>query len=97
MRKYTVVVHSAEEGGYWVEVPALPGTPSLKAAVDAAFADDGPLATAVDQFEPRVGQRAIYGPSPPSVKKEQLTYTSLRLVPAGRGERKPPFRDPSGR
>jgi len=41
------------------EVPALPGTPGLKAAVDAAFADDGPLATAVDQFEPRAGQRAM--------------------------------------
>ncbi|MEI8188334.1 MAG: type II toxin-antitoxin system HicB family antitoxin [candidate division NC10 bacterium] len=25
MRRYTVVVHPAEEGGYWVDVPALPG------------------------------------------------------------------------
>ncbi|HXG08266.1 MAG TPA: type II toxin-antitoxin system HicB family antitoxin [Gemmataceae bacterium] len=23
--EFTVVVHEAEEGGYWVEVPALPG------------------------------------------------------------------------
>jgi len=23
--QYSVVVHEAEEGGYWVEVPALPG------------------------------------------------------------------------
>ena len=23
--EYSVVVHEAEEGGYWVEVPALPG------------------------------------------------------------------------
>ena len=23
--RYSVIVHSAEEGGYWVEVPALPG------------------------------------------------------------------------
>lgn len=23
--KYTVVIHPAEEGGYWSEVPALPG------------------------------------------------------------------------
>lgn len=23
--KYSVVVHQAEEGGFWVEVPALPG------------------------------------------------------------------------
>jgi predicted RNase H-like HicB family nuclease len=25
MREYTVILHPAEEGGYWVEVPALPG------------------------------------------------------------------------
>ena len=24
-REYTVVVHSAEEGGFWAEVPSLPG------------------------------------------------------------------------
>ena len=23
--EYTVIVHEAEEGGYWTEVPALPG------------------------------------------------------------------------
>ncbi|MBI3248487.1 MAG: type II toxin-antitoxin system HicB family antitoxin [Deltaproteobacteria bacterium] len=23
--EYTVLIHTAEEGGYWVEVPALPG------------------------------------------------------------------------
>lgn len=23
--EYSVVIHEAEEGGYWVEVPALPG------------------------------------------------------------------------
>lgn len=23
--EYTVIMHPAEEGGYWVEVPALPG------------------------------------------------------------------------
>lgn len=41
------------------EVPAVPGTPRLKAAVDAAFADDGPLVRAVDHFEPRQGQRVM--------------------------------------
>jgi HicB-like antitoxin of HicAB toxin-antitoxin system len=25
MRDYTVILHPAEEGGYWVDVPALPG------------------------------------------------------------------------
>ncbi len=23
--EYTVIIHTAEEGGYWAEVPALPG------------------------------------------------------------------------
>jgi ATP-dependent DNA helicase DinG len=41
------------------EVPVVPGTAGLKAAVDAAFADDGPLVRAVDQFEPRAGQRQM--------------------------------------
>ena len=34
-------------------------TSGLKAAVDAAFADDGPLVRAVDQFEPRASQRTM--------------------------------------
>lgn len=25
MTEYTVTIHPAEEGGFWVEVPALPG------------------------------------------------------------------------
>jgi predicted RNase H-like HicB family nuclease len=36
MRKYTVVVHAAEEGGYWVEVPALPGCYSQGESVEEA-------------------------------------------------------------
>jgi len=24
-KQYTVIIHKAEEGGYWAEVPALPG------------------------------------------------------------------------
>lgn len=41
------------------ELPALPGAAGLAAAVGAAFADDGPLARAVEAFEPREGQRAM--------------------------------------
>ncbi|MFM8532046.1 MAG: ATP-dependent DNA helicase [Acidimicrobiia bacterium] len=41
------------------EVPAVPGTPRVRAAVDAAFADEGLLVRAVDHFEPRSGQRAM--------------------------------------
>ena len=32
--QYSVVVHAAEEGGYWVEVPALPGCASQGETVE---------------------------------------------------------------
>ncbi|HEV8711402.1 MAG TPA: type II toxin-antitoxin system HicB family antitoxin [Candidatus Binatia bacterium] len=36
---YTVIVHEAEEGGYWVEVPALPGCYSQGESVEEALAN----------------------------------------------------------
>jgi ATP-dependent DNA helicase DinG len=41
------------------EVPALPGTPDLGAAVAAVFADAGVLSRALPAFEPRPGQREM--------------------------------------
>jgi len=35
--RYTIVVHSDETGGYWVEVPALPGCASQGETVDEAL------------------------------------------------------------
>jgi len=35
--EYSVIVHAAEEGGYWVEVPALPGCYSQGDSVDDAL------------------------------------------------------------
>jgi len=35
---YTVITHRAEEGGYWVEVPALPGCVSQAETVEEALA-----------------------------------------------------------
>ena len=35
--EYSVVVHDAEEGGYWVEVPALPGCYSQSESVEEAL------------------------------------------------------------
>ena len=32
--EYSVIVHKAEEGGYWVEVPALPGCYSQGESVE---------------------------------------------------------------
>lgn len=35
--EYTILIHPAEEGGYWVEVPALPGCFSQGETVDEAI------------------------------------------------------------
>ena len=35
--EYTVIVHTAEEGGYWVEVPALPGCFAQGETIEAAL------------------------------------------------------------
>ena len=35
MRKYAVVIHEDPEGGFWAEVPALPGCYSQGETVDA--------------------------------------------------------------
>jgi predicted RNase H-like HicB family nuclease len=35
--EYTVLIHQAEEGGYWTEVPALPGCFSQGETVEEAL------------------------------------------------------------
>ena len=35
--EYTVLIHTAEEGGYWVEVPAFPGCFSQGETIDEAL------------------------------------------------------------
>lgn len=37
--EYTVVIHPAEEGGYWCEVPALPGCYSQGETIEDTFAN----------------------------------------------------------
>ncbi len=37
--EYTVIVHTAEEGGYWAEVPALPGCFSQGETIDETLAN----------------------------------------------------------
>jgi predicted RNase H-like HicB family nuclease len=37
--EYSVVLHEAEEGGYWVEVPALPGCYSQGESREEALAN----------------------------------------------------------
>jgi len=36
---YTVLIHPAEEGGYWTEVPALPGCLSQGETIEEALAN----------------------------------------------------------
>jgi ATP-dependent DNA helicase DinG len=62
------------------EVPAVPGAPALGAAVDAAFADDGALARAVDLFEPREGQRRMA-----AAVANTLQHGGVLLAEAGTG------------
>lgn len=58
--KIKVVVHDAEEGGYWAEVPALPGCASqgdtmeelmanLHEAIEGYLSVDVPAAAATDK------------------------------------------------
>lgn len=56
--KLKVIVHEAEEGGYWGEVPAIPGCASQGESIDELMANlqeaiEGCLA--VDVAEPRSG------------------------------------------
>jgi predicted RNase H-like HicB family nuclease len=37
LMQYTVIVHNADEGGYWVELPSLPGCFSQGETIDDAM------------------------------------------------------------
>jgi len=37
--EYILVIHTAEEGGYWVEVPVLPGCFAQGETIDEAIQD----------------------------------------------------------
>ena len=37
MTEYTIIIHPAEEGGYWVEVPTLPGCFSQGKSIEEAM------------------------------------------------------------
>ena len=37
--EYTVMIHRAEEGGYWAEVPALPGCFSQGETIEATMSN----------------------------------------------------------
>ena len=59
-----VVVHEAEEGGFWAEVPALPGCASQGDTLDELMANtreavEGWLAVDVPQPEPGSRERVL--------------------------------------
>jgi predicted RNase H-like HicB family nuclease len=61
--KIKVVVHEAEEGGYWGEVPALPGCASQGETIDELMANlheavEGYLSAEVDT-ERRSGEQIL--------------------------------------
>ena len=37
--EYTILIHKAEEGGFWVEVPALPGCYSQGETIEETIAN----------------------------------------------------------
>ncbi len=37
MNEYTIIIHPAEEGGFWVEVPTLPGCFSQGESIEEAM------------------------------------------------------------
>jgi predicted RNase H-like HicB family nuclease len=60
--KIKVVVHEAEEGGFWAEVPAIPGCASQGETMDELLADiheaiEGCLS--VDIAEPKGGEGRV--------------------------------------
>ena len=41
MTNYVIVIHPAEEGGYWAEVPVLPGCYTQAETIDDLIANAG--------------------------------------------------------
>ncbi len=62
--KLKVVIHKAEEGGYWAEVPALPGCASQGDTMDALMANireaiEGCLETPLPDFKSQKGDQVV--------------------------------------
>jgi predicted RNase H-like HicB family nuclease len=62
--KLRVVVHQAEEGGYWAEVPAIPGCATQGETFEELLSNlyeavEGCLSVDVDEPEPDSGARIL--------------------------------------
>ena len=65
MREYTVVIHPDETGGYWTEVPSLPGCGSQGETFEEAIAMtkdaiEGPLETLTAHGKPLPDEREVF-------------------------------------
>ena len=62
--KLKVVVHEAEEGGFWAEVPAIPGCATQGESFEELLANlyeavEGCLSVDVDQASTAAGDRVV--------------------------------------
>jgi predicted RNase H-like HicB family nuclease len=62
--KLRVVVHEAEEGGYWAEVPAIPGCATQGETFEELLSNlyeavEGCLSVDVEEPEPGTGSRVL--------------------------------------
>ena len=62
--KLKVVVHDAEEGGYWAEVPAIPGCATQGESFEELLANlyeaiEGCLSVDLDQISTSAGDRVV--------------------------------------
>ena len=62
--KLKVIIHDAEEGGLWAEVPGIPGCATQGETFEELLhnlyeAVEGCLAVELEQAEPAAGQRVI--------------------------------------
>ena len=60
--EYVVIIHEAEEGGYWSEVPGLPGAGSQGETIDETIAQTKESIEAVLQVMRERGEKV----SPPN-------------------------------
>jgi predicted RNase H-like HicB family nuclease len=72
--EYIIVIHSAEEGGYWAELPALSGCFVQGESIDEILRD------APDAITSHLEALSAFGETPGS--HESITITTVRVPSA---------------
>eukprot|EP01035_Chromulina_nebulosa_P048470 gene48470-65768_t len=73
--KIKIVVHDADEGGYWAEVPAIPGCATQGETMDELMAN---LREAIEAYLGHVGRMKLISP----------IYRALAATEAGKAQAK---------